>query len=47
MFCFGLFGQAFASPFLYCQKKLEIDQKKINVNGGARAIRHPLGATGN
>ncbi|PWA73885.1 peroxisomal 3-ketoacyl-CoA thiolase 3 [Artemisia annua] len=38
-------NEAFASPFFYCQKKLEIDPKKINVNGGARAIRHPLGAT--
>lgn len=38
--------QAFASQFLYCQKKLELDPEKINVNGGAMAIGHPLGATG-
>ncbi|KAI3747020.1 hypothetical protein L6452_09462 [Arctium lappa] len=36
---------AFASQFLYCQKKLEIDPQKINVNGGAMAIGYPLGAT--
>lgn len=39
-------NEAFASQFLYCQKKLEIDPQKINVNGGAMAIGHPLGATG-
>ncbi|KAL3628084.1 3-ketoacyl-CoA thiolase 2, peroxisomal [Castilleja foliolosa] len=37
---------AFASQFLYCRKKLELDPEKINVNGGAMAIGHPLGATG-
>nr|XP_043631059.1 3-ketoacyl-CoA thiolase 2, peroxisomal-like [Erigeron canadensis] len=39
-------NEAFASQYVYCQKKLEIDVKKINVNGGAMAIGHPLGATG-
>ncbi|GKA47078.1 3-ketoacyl-CoA thiolase 2, peroxisomal, partial [Tanacetum coccineum] len=39
-------NEAFASQFLYCQRKLEIDPQKINVNGGAMAIGHPLGATG-
>ncbi|XP_076889141.1 3-ketoacyl-CoA thiolase 2, peroxisomal-like [Bidens hawaiensis] len=39
-------NEAFASQFVYCQKKLEIDPQKINVNGGAIAIGHPLGATG-
>lgn len=38
--------QAFASQFVYCRKKLELDPEKINVNGGAMAIGHPLGATG-
>lgn len=38
--------KAFASQYLYCQKKLELDPQKINVNGGAMAIGHPLGATG-
>lgn len=39
--------QAFASQFVYCQKKLGLDPQKINVNGGAMALGHPLGATGN
>ncbi|KAK3022868.1 hypothetical protein RJ639_045958 [Escallonia herrerae] len=39
-------NEAFASQYIYCRKKLELDQEKINVNGGAMAIGHPLGATG-
>ncbi|XP_011020688.1 PREDICTED: 3-ketoacyl-CoA thiolase 2, peroxisomal-like isoform X2 [Populus euphratica] len=39
-------NEAFASQFVYCRKKLELDSQKINVNGGAMAIGHPLGATG-
>ncbi|XP_039072130.1 3-ketoacyl-CoA thiolase 2, peroxisomal isoform X2 [Hibiscus syriacus] len=39
-------NEAFASQFVYCRKKLELDPLKINVNGGAMAIGHPLGATG-
>ncbi|XP_074302572.1 3-ketoacyl-CoA thiolase 2, peroxisomal-like [Silene latifolia] len=39
-------NEAFASQFVYCQKKLGLDPAKINVNGGAMAIGHPLGATG-
>lgn len=31
---------------MYCQKKLELDPAKINVNGGAMALGHPLGVTG-
>lgn len=31
---------------LYCQKYLGIDDAKINVNGGAIALGHPLGCTG-
>ena len=38
--------QAFASQFVYCREKLGLDPEKINVNGGAMAIGHPLGATG-
>lgn len=38
--------QAFASQFVYCRNKLGLDPEKINVNGGAMAIGHPLGATG-
>ncbi|RWR89013.1 3-ketoacyl-CoA thiolase 2, peroxisomal [Cinnamomum micranthum f. kanehirae] len=39
-------NEAFASQFVYCSKKLELDPEKVNVNGGALAIGHPLGATG-
>ncbi|CAI6008227.1 unnamed protein product [Closterium sp. NIES-65] len=39
-------NEAFASQFTYCARKLELDEEKINVNGGALAIGHPLGATG-
>ena len=39
-------NEAFASVVLYVQKQLKIDPEKINVNGGAIALGHPLGGTG-
>ncbi|XP_003632434.3 LOW QUALITY PROTEIN: 3-ketoacyl CoA thiolase 1, peroxisomal [Vitis vinifera] len=39
-------NEAFASQYVYCCKKLDLDPKKVNVNGGALALGHPLGATG-
>ncbi|MCO5570086.1 hypothetical protein L7F22_023802 [Adiantum nelumboides] len=39
-------NEAFASQFTYCLQKLELDPEKVNVNGGAIAFGHPLGATG-
>ncbi|KAG2548670.1 hypothetical protein PVAP13_9KG211500 [Panicum virgatum] len=39
-------NEAFASQYVYCCKKLELDPTKVNVNGGAIALGHPLGATG-
>lgn len=39
-------NEAFAAQAVYCVKKLEIDPSKVNVNGGAIALGHPLGATG-
>ncbi|KAI5347586.1 hypothetical protein L3X38_000473 [Prunus dulcis] len=39
-------NEAFASQYVYCRNKLGLDPEKINVNGGALAIGHPLGATG-
>eukprot|EP00210_Caulerpa_lentillifera_P007344 g7020.t1 len=39
-------NEAFASQATYCIKKLGLDQKKVNVNGGAIALGHPLGMTG-
>ena len=39
-------NEAFASQAIYCQKTLEIPDEKLNVNGGAIALGHPLGCTG-
>ena len=39
-------NEAFASQSLACIKDLKIDLKKINIDGGALALGHPLGATG-
>ncbi|KAI3461031.1 hypothetical protein Pfo_017694 [Paulownia fortunei] len=39
-------NEAFASQYVYCRKKLDLDPEKVNVNGGAMAFGHPLGATG-
>jgi len=39
-------NEAFASQALYCINKLGIAMSKVNVNGGALAIGHPLGCTG-
>jgi acetyl-CoA acyltransferase len=39
-------NEAFASQAVYCQRQLEIPDDKLNVNGGAIALGHPLGCTG-
>lgn len=39
-------NEAFASQATYCCDKLGLDREKVNVNGGAIAMGHPLGATG-
>ena len=39
-------NEAFASQSLACIKDLNIDIKKVNLDGGAIALGHPLGATG-
>jgi acetyl-CoA acyltransferase len=39
-------NEAFASQVLACLKELPIDQERLNVNGGAIALGHPLGCTG-
>ena len=39
-------NEAFASQSLACIKDLDIDIKKVNLDGGAIALGHPLGATG-
>ncbi len=44
----GLFeiNEAFASQALYCIRELGLDMEKVNINGGAIALGHPLGCTG-
>ena len=40
------FNEAFAAQTLACLQELPIDPDKLNVNGGAIALGHPLGCTG-
>ena len=40
------FNEAFASQILASMRELEMPEDKVNVNGGAIALGHPLGATG-
>jgi len=39
-------NEAFASQAVYCVKKLGLNVEKVNPNGGAIALGHPLGCTG-
>jgi 3-oxoadipyl-CoA thiolase len=39
-------NEAFASQVLACVRELGIDEERLNVNGGAIALGHPLGCTG-
>lgn len=39
-------NEAFGSVVLAWQKELDVDMDKVNVNGGAMALGHPIGATG-
>jgi acetyl-CoA acetyltransferase family protein len=39
-------NEAFAGQYLACERALELDRNKVNVNGGAIALGHPLGASG-
>jgi acetyl-CoA C-acetyltransferase/acetyl-CoA acyltransferase 2 len=39
-------NEAFAAQYLGCEQELGLDRTKCNVNGGAIALGHPLGATG-
>ncbi|MCX6157908.1 MAG: thiolase family protein [Ignavibacteriae bacterium] len=44
----GLFeiNEAFAAQYIACEKELNIDRNRANVNGGSIAIGHPLAASG-
>lgn len=39
-------NEAFAGQYLACERELGLDREKVNVNGGAIALGHPLGASG-
>lgn len=39
-------NEAFAAQYLACEEELELDREKVNVNGGAVAFGHPVGASG-
>lgn len=39
-------NEAFAAQVLACTKEIPIDPSRLNVNGGAIALGHPLGCTG-
>jgi acetyl-CoA acetyltransferase family protein len=39
-------NEAFAPQYLACEKELGLDRDRVNVNGGAIALGHPLGASG-
>ena len=39
-------NEAFAAQVIACNRELKIDEEKLNVDGGAIALGHPIGATG-
>jgi acetyl-CoA acetyltransferase len=39
-------NEAFSPQYVAVEKELGLDREKVNVNGGAIALTHPLGATG-
>ena len=39
-------NESFAGQYLAVEKDLDLDREKVNVNGGAIGLGHPLGATG-
>ncbi|MBA4050034.1 MAG: acetyl-CoA C-acyltransferase [Cyanobacteria bacterium DS2.008] len=39
-------NEAFATQYLACEKLLGLDRSKVNVNGGAIALGHPIGVSG-
>jgi acetyl-CoA C-acetyltransferase len=39
-------NEAFAAQVLACDRELQLDRDKLNVNGGAIALGHPIGCTG-
>jgi acetyl-CoA C-acetyltransferase len=39
-------NEAFAAQYIGCERELDLDRDKVNVNGGAIALGHPVAATG-
>jgi acetyl-CoA C-acetyltransferase len=39
-------NEAFAAQVIACVRELSLDPSRVNVNGGAIALGHPIGATG-
>jgi acetyl-CoA C-acetyltransferase len=39
-------NEAFAAQYIACERELGLDRSKVNVNGGAIALGHPVAATG-
>jgi acetyl-CoA C-acetyltransferase len=39
-------NEAFAAQYIGCERELKLDRSKVNVNGGAIALGHPVAATG-
>jgi acetyl-CoA C-acetyltransferase len=39
-------NEAFAAQYIACERELNLDRSKVNVNGGAIALGHPVAATG-
>jgi acetyl-CoA C-acetyltransferase len=39
-------NEAFAAQMLACGKELKLDESRVNINGGAIALGHPIGASG-
>jgi acetyl-CoA C-acetyltransferase len=39
-------NEAFAAQVLACDRELDLDRERLNVNGGAIALGHPIGASG-
>lgn len=39
-------NEAFAAQVIACDRELHFDMARVNVNGGAIALGHPIGATG-
>ena len=39
-------NEAFAAQYVACEKLLKLNRDKVNVNGGAVSLGHPLGASG-